>query len=238
MSSEGVFYQITNHPHVAEEYFSTDLYKSNPYIRHPDNFFDGQVAISRLLSQEEFLEQCSIIERLSICTSFISYYKKKGTIANWFAFSSSKRGVDPVSLYLNYPELFHHYSDFFIDAWQEYQPRMEQYCLNMSQSIGLSYHTTESIDKDVLERQVREDFFKEIGLLKSANFSISDFSKREIECIDSLLNGNTALITANNLNLSDRTVQHYIENIKNKVGCHSKAELLNCLSEMRKIKLL
>ncbi len=51
-------------------------------------------------------------------------------------------------------------------------------------------------------------------------------SKRETECVTLLAKGNTAKEIAAQLNLSPRTIEHYIENVKNKLGVSTKSELL------------
>ena len=54
----------------------------------------------------------------------------------------------------------------------------------------------------------------------------SGLSKRERECIALIARGLTAKKIAVSLNLSPRTIEHYIDNIKNKLGVFSKHELI------------
>lgn len=60
-------------------------------------------------------------------------------------------------------------------------------------------------------------------------FSIKDthLSSRESECLFYLLRGKTAKQIARLLNLSPKTVEHYIENIKLKFQCQTKSELIS-----------
>ena len=51
-------------------------------------------------------------------------------------------------------------------------------------------------------------------------------SKREMECIKYLAQGYTAKMTAQELHISFRTVEYYIETAKHKLNVHSKSELL------------
>ena len=51
-------------------------------------------------------------------------------------------------------------------------------------------------------------------------------TNRECECVFLLLRGKTAKEIAGLLSLSKRTVESYIENIKNKMNCQNKAEIL------------
>ena len=66
---------------------------------------------------------------------------------------------------------------------------------------------------------------KQFEMLKS-------LSKRENECLKWLLRGLSAVQIGKKIHLSPRTVEFYIENVKNKLGCSTKQELfeilLNC----------
>lgn len=52
-------------------------------------------------------------------------------------------------------------------------------------------------------------------------------TKRQIECLYLLVKGMTMKEIAYILKLSPRTVEHYIETIKQKLNCHSRSELIS-----------
>jgi LuxR family transcriptional regulator, quorum-sensing system regulator SolR len=54
---------------------------------------------------------------------------------------------------------------------------------------------------------------------------------REKECITKFLEGKTVKRTAECFGLSPKTVQFYLNNIKNKLNCHSKNDLLQKIKE-------
>lgn len=56
--------------------------------------------------------------------------------------------------------------------------------------------------------------------------AISPLTFREQQCLNLFKQGHTAQSTAAILKLSQRTIEHYFDNIKNKLNCHSKRELL------------
>ncbi|WP_232051862.1 response regulator transcription factor [Aquicella siphonis] len=56
--------------------------------------------------------------------------------------------------------------------------------------------------------------------------NIFKLTKRECECVFLLVRGKTAKEMADLLLLSKRIIESYIENIKNKMNCQNKAELL------------
>lgn len=51
-------------------------------------------------------------------------------------------------------------------------------------------------------------------------------SNRQKQCIEHLLKGQTAREIANQLNLSHRTIEHYIELLKIKFDCRNKVQLV------------
>lgn len=55
---------------------------------------------------------------------------------------------------------------------------------------------------------------------------IMPLSNRERQCLELFKEGKTAKMTGDMLGLSKRTVEFYFENIKNKLGCSSKSDLL------------
>lgn len=59
-----------------------------------------------------------------------------------------------------------------------------------------------------------------------SNFTAQGLSKRQTECLYYLTRGKTAKEIANILNLSCRTVEHYLDTIKTKWNCNSRQELL------------
>jgi DNA-binding CsgD family transcriptional regulator len=61
-------------------------------------------------------------------------------------------------------------------------------------------------------------------------------TSRQIECLYFLAKGMTAKQIGRELNISQRTIEHYLENLKNKLGCHSKYDLINKALEFTPIK--
>jgi DNA-binding CsgD family transcriptional regulator len=62
------------------------------------------------------------------------------------------------------------------------------------------------------------------------------FTKREAECMVLLLKGKTINSVATILELSPRTVEYYIKNMKTKVGCRTKFELIDLIYASEFIK--
>lgn len=70
------------------------------------------------------------------------------------------------------------------------------------------------------------------ALKKPENPMANFFSPREMDCINLLLFGYSYKHIANKLDLSSRTVESYIENIKIKLNCNNKQRLIEKLLDM------
>jgi DNA-binding CsgD family transcriptional regulator len=60
-------------------------------------------------------------------------------------------------------------------------------------------------------------------------------SKKEIDCLKLYLRGKSSSEIGEDSGLAKRTVEFYIENIKNKLSCHKKSDLFEVLLQMRKL---
>lgn len=58
-------------------------------------------------------------------------------------------------------------------------------------------------------------------------------SLREQECVNFIAKGLTAKQIGKALNISNRTVETYLENVKRKLCCHNRAELLWKLATLK-----
>jgi DNA-binding CsgD family transcriptional regulator len=64
------------------------------------------------------------------------------------------------------------------------------------------------------------------------------FTKREAQCMLLLLKGKTMKEAADILSLSARTIEYYIKNMKIKIECRTKSELIGAVIESDFIKFV
>ena len=74
---------------------------------------------------------------------------------------------------------------------------------------------------------------KEGVLLSSSLPSYPGLTERESECVYHLSLGHTAKETAEHLGLSFRTVEYYLSNIKDKIKCNRKSEIISVLLSLK-----
>jgi len=80
-------------------------------------------------------------------------------------------------------------------------------------------------------------YYRDLGMGAEAK-KAERLSCRERQCLRLLIEEKTAKETASILGLSRRTVEYYFENIKNKLSCWSKKEILSMARAFEELGLL
>jgi LuxR family transcriptional regulator, quorum-sensing system regulator SolR len=65
----------------------------------------------------------------------------------------------------------------------------------------------------------------------SGNYKRIYLTKREAQCLTALIDGLTAKETAIIFDISPKTVRAHLENVKQKLNCYKRSDLLNCAQE-------
>ncbi len=152
--------------------------------------------------------------------------KAKG-ILQGFSFGLSKHDKN-YTLFTNEVPLLKRFCKEFEARAERFLQKLEP--VDVRQFIGSAFYK-------------RQDWFsldenKRKNLLVRLNFKVPDLSPREKEILSLYLQGETARSIAERLYLSSRTVESYLENIKNKLNCYQKTELIKRAQELQDYGLL
>jgi len=106
----------------------------------------------------------------------------------------------------------------------------------LSKSIAAQKFKVTSLEKqyDVQARQLLRktpDQQPKKSYCLGPKYNGTYFTKREAECMILLLHGKTINKAAIALSLSPRTIEFYLKNMKAKVGCRTKFELIELVLE-------
>lgn len=99
---------------------------------------------------------------------------------------------------------------------------------SQKQIVGVNCYVREVINSGIsslIYQQAKLDKNNELFYVGNP-FEKFNLSKREEECLYFLIRGKSSKEIGRILNLSPRTVEHYIDNIKGKFGCDSKRNLI------------
>jgi LuxR family transcriptional regulator len=116
------------------------------------------------------------------------------------------------------------FNQYFLKETQVSLKTTEDLHIDLPTALGSSYDEPYAdVGCALLSKEDRSLFLENLGLLNAKN--ILKLSRRELECLQHVHQGLTSLESGQRLGLSSRTVEGYLESIKNKLGCYSKKEL-------------
>lgn len=223
ITKEGYYTCLGTNLPWTEYYFSENLYHQNPFIKSPENFEGGIIFIKQIEDQEY---QNSIergVTDFSLRQNLIFLEKIKDGLEG-FGFASHLPSAVSESLFINEMPILKLFVKKFRDEFNPLLNKMSEDMVEIAPLIGPSfYEKTSSIRTASIDRTL---FLKQFCLSE-----ICELSHREKEVLFLVSRGLYAAQIAEHLVLSKRTVEHYIENIKNKIKCYSKAELIQKSNE-------
>lgn len=211
IEEDGRFSILSNCPEQLDFFYEEKLYLANPYLKHPHLFRSGHAFI-QATPDPIYLEQSQ--QRFQVGNLFLTL-KRNSNCVEGFLFGSKEIGLKSNENYLNELDLLNKFSSHFKREAKALIEQIKKDCYNLEKAKGRAF-----LEKDASISLSSNDP-EILQFLKV----ISPLSSREYECLELYKQGHSAQTTATVLGLSQRTIEHYFENIKNKLGCVSKREL-------------
>lgn len=212
IDADGRFIYLTNMPAFNEYYFSQKLYLSNPYFAHPALFRSGSALLPCTFDDEM---QKSLNNRFKADHLFLTLQSNASSMEG-FIFAEENVDAHGAPSYLPRLGLFDHFGRYFKREARDIIGKMRSEQFDIRKERGLD--AFEALTPIPLAQNDPKIF----SFLKH----VTGLSEQERRCLELFKQGNSAQATAAIMGLSQRTVEHYFENIKNKLGCTSKYDLL------------
>ncbi|NNM60232.1 MAG: helix-turn-helix transcriptional regulator [Legionellales bacterium] len=223
---------MMNRPEIAENYFHHLAYLSDPFLRHPDLLPAGITIWEDLPKNgfEEYLTREAKTFNLDMGFMFIEKNASQATI---FSVAASKENGRNLSYFINNFSLFRRFFQYYIN---EIRAFVEQPADNAIDLISL-------LNKDFFEPSfpsyIKNDKqYRFMQQITGQKIHVKFLTPREKQCLNALLEGLTAKQTASILNLSVRTVEHFLEEIKQKLNCTNKSALFQKAQELELFGML
>ena len=217
---------LSSNPGWLEFYLYEKLYLNNPFLRHPKHISSG-CYFTASIQDKEFKQTKNLSRKFDIGDSMMLLFKEE-TGVKGFSF-----GLKPD--HKNLPTLVNEL------------PLLKRFCCEFEKrgEKGLRLLSKEPADINVLfkETQVNQlnaslPFEERIQFIRKIGLDVPNLSNIEKKCLLLLLKGETALMIASTLHLSVRTIEAYIVNLKGKLNCMNKAELISKAQELYDLGLL
>ncbi len=232
------FYKLTDDGHISfgnsyaqwNEFFSANNYwLTYPHICHPKFHKQGVYLHNNVqeASLKPIWKSGSDQFEIGQCIAIVN--KIPGGIEE-FGFSSSCPSSFQTNTLLNELHLFHLFYEKFKLENRKLLLKADDNQINIAQMMSGAFNRNTLPMNKISQRG---ELIKKMGL-----DSGDQLSSREIEVIRLLLLGYSAGKIGNGIRLSRRTVEHHIERIKNKLGCHSKVDLIQKGRELERFGCL
>lgn len=152
-------------------------------------------------------------------------FKTNANFIEVYAYSMTRSDTYAYQFYLNNLHLLEHFVDYFNERATDLIDCKDQaklVCFKEqfdSMAISQEDHLARKIEHFLQETQLSK------RLIKGKNKDLT-LSKREAECLEYLALGKSMKEIGKTLELSPRTIEFYLRNIKNKTGIRSKEEII------------
>ncbi|PIS02055.1 MAG: hypothetical protein COT85_07920 [Chlamydiae bacterium CG10_big_fil_rev_8_21_14_0_10_42_34] len=231
---QGQLIWLGNRPDCAEYYVDQKHYVNDPCMNHPTHWESGCSLLEKAapdIYQNTFLKES---ENLFNFNSWIILSKKELEFVELFGFVGEKKS-HLEKIYLNHIPLLKSFSTYFKKEMHLVISKMSKESISLVDLKGDDYYPR-SLTQPMISPETCQTFLEDCGM-KNQIRKATLLSKRERQCIQALLLGKTAKDTAADLNLSYRTIESYFENIKNKLSCQDKHEVLSFCRDLDNLGL-
>lgn len=206
---------LCNNAKMIESYYANKLYRIGNTESQPCNYY-SQVALWSTLPNQEVFEDS---KQMGVDHGIFIIEPQKDS-CEFFAFATTRENRQIINTYLTQMDFLKKFGAYF---------KVKAKSLIMDgekNKIYLPYHNKKILNEiNTNLSYLLED--------ECNNSNLTRLSKRQHDCAQLLLQGKTTKEIARHFSLSPRTIESYIDNLKLKLHCQNKTELILKLSEYR-----
>lgn len=218
---------LSNDSNWVEAYYGHCLYETSQFQLAPDSYRSGKVIWP---SQSNLPVYRYARDHLN-SDNGITIIKRNNEHTEFYFFSSSVGNDQIVNVYVNYLDMLEKFILYFNNRAEKIFAKAERDKIIMpshlyqqdTNRIKLNLPAVDIINNIINDMRIKN------YRIKHKNYSNVRLSSRELECIFLYYTGKTAKETALLLSISSRTVETYFQNIKNKLNCYTKDQIVKFL---------
>ncbi|MBA3239011.1 MAG: helix-turn-helix transcriptional regulator [Parachlamydiaceae bacterium] len=154
----------------------------------------------------------------------------------FFGFTGNKKTSSLENIYLNHPQILKSFAIHFKKELGPILTGMENDADSLVSLKGEDFFCDQLICPEITS-STRLAYYRDLGMKCEAE-KLGLLSARERQCLKLLIQDKSAKETGAILCLSSRTVESYFENIKNKLSCWNKQEILKLARDFEEVGLL
>jgi DNA-binding CsgD family transcriptional regulator len=215
---DGAKIYLFNHPAYYQHWFEKEYYLIGNREAKPTLYENGYDLWEHLPDPfnlyQEGADNFNIANGLTITRKHELYY-------DFFFFATTKANTWIKSVYINKREIFERFCDYYLEAASGIIEQAAESKIILPFSKPLE---TNRSDINF------EKFLNEINI--DINTGLESLTQREAECAVHLATGKSYKEIAMTFGLSARTVEEHSYNIRQKLHCRNKSELISCLTKL------
>jgi DNA-binding CsgD family transcriptional regulator len=232
--NDGTRISLSNKPQWIEDYYNLNLYESSLFEEKPSNY----KASFQVWTGEYDLEVYRHGRTYYNTADSISITEPHPDGCEHYLFSATPDKSEAIQYLANNMNILYHFILFLKDKGITVFKKVQKSRIKVQEAFTETNRTksTPNTNNFYEKMQIAKALFLNKTpisryAIESGDSNGIKITQREIGCIIHLLQDKTAKETAQLLNLSHRTVESYIDNIKIKLNCDNKVELVRKLKQ-------
>lgn len=205
----GMRVYLTTLAQPLENHFTKKYYLHCGNESHP-RYYDKQIVLWSTFSNQECYRQAALQCNID---HGINFFEPTNDYCESYGFATTRDNKTIYNTYFNNIDFLQQFIQYFKATSDTILRKAEEHTVALP--FNDSYKEIKSYKLDT-----------ESDLLTAKNNQGIQLPPRQQECAQYILLGKSAKYIANELKLSPRTIEHYIANMKNRLGCRNKYELI------------
>lgn len=225
IQSDGHFMHLSSSPEAMEGYFENGNHLSNPFFKHP-KFYKPQAILTNQIRDADYQKTLEFTKKQYKYDRSLLILDQKDDCYHGFGFATT-HNPQQLNVLFQDLDLIQKFLKYYRTEMDEVFKKVDDKKIPLAQILGTRFLTPPASNMLGVSKMKRRQFLDAIGHQKRP-IKIH-LTPREIDCIAWHLQGKTAAQIAERLQLSRRTVEHYMETLKEKLGCRSKTEIYDSI---------
>lgn len=221
-TEHGRLFTISNNPDFHDFYYSSRMFLTNPFYRNPKLIQPGFHYLSGVRNKEFQSNLNEVTLKFNVEGGLFAFHHK-GVLHTFGYANDLSDQISLKEIITDNSDLLKKFNEYFL---KELHNNIKIDCddfIDLRKEMGDHYNKVDTGLRSKLGPTEKCSFLDSLGLIDQED--VYRLTPRELDCLKCLHMGFKAPETASMLNLSKRSVEKYIELIKNKLNCHTKREL-------------
>ncbi len=234
--NDGKFFILTNDPDIDEYWFREEMFLIDPFVKHPNNYRAGFLFMEAY-APTDYKSDLNFIKNNWNAYPWLCMIDKNIDSFDFFGFwGNPLEHCKLRKMQMNHAMLLKTFTSYFKSETRSLVKELENRSHSIIDFIGKDAFYENQPLIPTMERDSLRKFLIQIGMGHKV-LQAEALSKRERECLKIFILGKSAKDIALELRLSFRTVEHYLENSRNKLNCCNKGELFSTAKELEELGL-